>query len=245
MSVQAAKKSDVTLDDTVALVAAIDQTLIQLSQSGAIAPHQPCDGEEAVLTGAAAAMQPQDWIFWGRQVNAAALLRGMSAQDLLSHALYQDGLAALAERKIVTVTSGPATRLPHAAGLAWAARQDNTAVLCELGDGVVSDGDFHVGINFSCVMDAPVVFIVRSEGDIIVSERDEGYGIRSEVIDGNCPNRVASAVTEAADRARKGGGPTLIEARIKRGTRVASKGAISAHEPHLAEALADVEKKGN
>jgi len=244
MSVQPAVETETSLESSVALVAAIDQTLAKLSESGTTAPHQACDGEEAVLVGAASAMAPQDWIFWGRQVNAAALIRGMSAEDLISHALHNDGLAGLAERKIVTVTSGPATRLPHAAGLAWAARRDNTAVLCELGDGAVSDGDFHVGVNFACVMDAPVVFIVRSEGDIAVRERDEGYGIRSEVVDGSCADAVASVVSAAADRARNGGGPTLIEARIARGVRTASKGAISAHQSHVAQALANAEKRG-
>jgi TPP-dependent pyruvate/acetoin dehydrogenase alpha subunit len=224
------------LVDMVALVAAIDQRLTRMSQDGQIPPHQPCKGETATLVGAVAAMEDSDWIFWGRQVCVAALWRGLSMEALFTQILGGGGEAQVAALKVVTVSAGPATRLPHAVGLAWAAREDAVVALCELGDGAVSDGDFHVGLNFAAVLNAPVVFVVRSAAQIPVAERAEGYGIREMLVDGMDVEAVRKSVAKAAHLARNGQGPTLIEARVNREHSL-GKNLISRHEGAVSGAL--------
>lgn len=230
-----------SLHRAVALVAAVDRRLMALVDAGRLPYHQPCDGEEAVLVGGVAALERRDWVFSGRQVNAAALWRGLPLASLLRRALTGEGEAAVAALQVVAMTHGPATRLPHAAGLAWAARKDGVVALCELGDGAVSDGDFHTGVNFAGVLRAPVVYLVRSEAEQPVASRGEGYGVPAVTVDGRDVVAVRDAVRDAASRARAGGGPTLVEARVKRGERVASAAAISAHEDAIETALAQAE----
>jgi pyruvate dehydrogenase E1 component alpha subunit len=231
--------SDLDLKGVVALTAAIDSQMTRLSEAGLIAPHQACTGEEAALVGAVAAMEAQDWIFWGRQVNVAALWRGLSVSNLFSQALFGGLESEIAALNIVNVTHGPASRLPHAVGLAWAAKNDGVVALCELGDGALSDGDFHVGVNFAGVMNAPVVFVVRSGGDVRVSERAEGYGVRSMIVQSEDAETVRRGVAEAADLARQGEGPTLVELQV---SRVAlSHDQQCRYESTVAKALAQAE----
>lgn len=225
------------------LVATIDARLAGLAEAGLIPPHQPCDGEEAVLVGAASALQPKDWVFWGRQVNAAALWRGLPLDRLLAHAMRGEAASEIAALRVVVCTQGPAARLPHATGLAWAGRQDGVVALCELGDAAVSDGDFHVGLNFAGVMNAPVIFIIRrGEGAPLVVERAEGYGIRGVVVDGSDPVLVRDAVASAAERARAGEGPTLIEAGVTRGVGLVADWERAEHAGAVETALAAAER---
>ena len=224
------------------LVAGMDHQLTRMSQSGLLASHQPCVGEEAVLVGASAAMQACDWVFWGRQVNAAALLRGLSIEQLFSTLLRGEGVEEIAKLKVVASTAGAATRLPHAVGLAHAARNDGVVTLCELGDGVVSDGDFHTGLTFAGVLHAPVVFVVRSEGRRPVLDRGIGYGVEAVQIQGDDVQIVHDAVSAAVERARQGDGPTLIEALINREQTTVPIAQRSAHEDRIAEALATAEQ---
>ncbi len=231
-----------SVPDTVALVGALDQQLIELSRRGLIAPHQPCTGEEAVLVGSCAALRDTDWVFWGRQVLVPALMRGLPLARLFAHAHDMSAAAEIAALRVVATSHGAAARLPHAAGLAWAARKDGVVALCELGDGAVSDADFHVGVNFAGVLKAPVVFVVRSEEqECPVFERGEGYGVPGLRVPGDDPRTVRDAVAEAVERARKGGGPTLIEAMVDR-ERALPTSRLSAHEHTVAMALAQAER---
>jgi len=228
-----------------ARIAAIDRVLTRLAEQGLLPPHQSCVGEEAVLVGAAAAMESDDWIFWGRQVNAAALARGLSTSALLAYQLFDQDPAGIAALKVVVSTAGPATRIPHAVGVAHAARNDQRVVLCELGDGVVTDGDFHVGLTFAGVLSAPVVFVIRSDGQRDFAPRGAGYGIHTNRVSGDDPQAVHDAVANAVQRARAGDGPTLLEAIVQRDRSVVQKAQWSAFEEETARALAAAEAKGN
>ena len=227
------------LRSAMGLCAAVDARLTALGESGLGPPHQPCTGEEAVLVGGVAAMEPCDWVFWGRQVLTAALWRDLPLERLLRHALRGEAAQEIAERRIVACTSGPAARLSHAAGLGWAARGDGVVALCELGDGAIADGDFHVGVNFAAVLRAPVVFLVRSGTERPVADRAEGYGIRAVTIDGRCPTTVRAAVAEAASRARAGEGPEIVEAKVVRGRSVVPEHSRIAYEQAVERALAE------
>src|SRR6478609_9179317 len=117
-----------------------------------------------------------------------------------------------------------ATQVPHAVGLAHAARLagDDTVALALLGDGGTSEGDFHEGLNFAAVLHAPVVFLVQNNGYAIsvpltrqsaaptLAHKAVGYGMPGRLVDGNDARAVHAARTEAVERARTGGGPTLV-----------------------------------
>jgi pyruvate dehydrogenase E1 component alpha subunit/2-oxoisovalerate dehydrogenase E1 component alpha subunit len=122
-----------------------------------------------------------------------------------------------------------ATQLPHATGMALAARigrtrGDDCVVLGYLGDGATSEADFHVALNFAGVFRAPVVFVCQNNqwgistpvsvqsASPTLAVKAHAYGMPGVRVDGNDVIAVYATVAEAVDRARRGGGPTLIEA---------------------------------
>jgi pyruvate dehydrogenase E1 component alpha subunit/2-oxoisovalerate dehydrogenase E1 component alpha subunit len=126
---------------------------------------------------------------------------------------------------VVAWSSVIGTQLPHAVGMAWAARhkgKDDIAV-AYLGDGATSSADFHAAMNFAGVWKAPVVFVCQNnqwaisvpvEAQTAVVElvrKADGYGIPAVRVDGNDALAVHCAVSAAAARARRGDGPTFIE----------------------------------
>ncbi len=120
-----------------------------------------------------------------------------------------------------------ASQLPQAVGLAYASRykgEKDTVVLAMFGDGATSEGDFHEALNFAGVLSAPVIFLCQNNQYAIstplkiqtksrtIAQKAIAYGIFGIQVDGNDALAVYQAVREAADRARAGEGPTLIEA---------------------------------
>jgi len=118
------------------------------------------------------------------------------------------------------------TQLPHAMGAAWAAKLQKHDTVCVgyLGDGATSCGDFHAAANFAGVFKLPVVFFCQNNQWAIsvplamqtasagIAVKATAYGFPGVRVDGNDILAVIAATREAADRARRGGGPTLIEA---------------------------------
>jgi TPP-dependent pyruvate/acetoin dehydrogenase alpha subunit len=143
-------------------------------------------------------------------------------------------------------------------GLAWAARlrKDPSCVLALLPETAADAGDFHSAVNFAGATNAPIVFVVRTDGseapapDVEVADKGVAYGVPSFDVSGD-PVLVLEAVREAADRARRGEGPTLIEARIsvdpdpleKIRQRLMADGAFdeSADMHHRRELMAEIE----
>jgi len=132
------------------------------------------------------------------------------------------------DRKVRTVawSSVIGTQLPHAMGAAWAAKLkgDDTVCVGYLGDGASSSGDFHAAANFAGVYRLPVVFFCQNNQWAIsvpleaqtasesIAIKSVAYGFPGVRVDGNDLLAVAAATREAIERARSGGGPTLIEA---------------------------------
>jgi pyruvate dehydrogenase E1 component alpha subunit/2-oxoisovalerate dehydrogenase E1 component alpha subunit len=122
------------------------------------------------------------------------------------------------------------TQLPQAVGAAWAAKLkgDDTVVMAFLGDGATSSSDFHVAMNFAGVFRAPVVFlcqnnhwsismpIERQTASGSIAIKASAYGFPGIKVDGNAVEEVYAASAEAIERARRGQGPTLIEAETYR-----------------------------
>jgi pyruvate dehydrogenase E1 component alpha subunit/2-oxoisovalerate dehydrogenase E1 component alpha subunit len=126
----------------------------------------------------------------------------------------------------LTPSSCVATQLPHATGIAWAAKKRGKpiVVLAYLGEGATSAEDFHAGLNFAAVYRTPVVFLCENNqwaistpasqqtASVTFAVKALAYGMPGVRVDGNDALVVYAATKEAVDRARGGGGPTLIEA---------------------------------
>jgi 2-oxoisovalerate dehydrogenase E1 component alpha subunit len=131
---------------------------------------------------------------------------------------------------IISTGSPVATQLLHAAGIALAMKLRGEDAICvtAVGEGSTSGGDFHEALNFAATHRLPVVFVVENNGYAIsvpvekqmntanVSDRAVAYGIPGVSVDGNDGIACYRAARDAAERARAGGGPTLLEAKLNR-----------------------------
>lgn len=213
----------------------VDERMMTLQRQGRIGFYGACTGQEASSLGAAFALEPTDWIFPSLREQGAMLLRGFPLVPFLAQVFGN----SLDETKGRQMPSHPASRsvnqvswgscigtqLPQAVGAALAAkiRGDKTVMMAFSGDGGTSTGDFHAAMNFAGVYKAPVVFVVQNNHFAIsvgrwgqtASEsyavKGVAYGIPGVKVDGNDPREVYAAAKEAVEKARAGGGPTLIE----------------------------------
>jgi len=213
----------------------LDEKMVTLQRQGRIGFYVGAVGEEAAVLGAAAAMEDRDWIFPSYREHAAALMRGMPLPMFVCDLLGNAGDRMLGHQmpchetwrqgRYTSISSPIATQIPHAVGVAWAARirGDDLVTLTYFGDGATSANDFHVGLNFAGVRRAPVVFLCRNNGWAIsvpremqtasetIAQKAVAYGIHGERVDGNDLLAVHGAVRRARARAAEGKGPTLIE----------------------------------
>ncbi len=214
----------------------LDARLLALQRQGRIGFYGTATGEEAAVIGTAAALRDTDWIFPALRQGGALLFRGFPLARYVAQCIG-NSLDPLKGRQMPCHASSRAhhvaswssvigTQVPHAAGAAMAARMrgDPTVVAGYLGDGATSSADFHVGLNFAAVFHAPVVFVcqnnqwaisvpfARQTAVATVAEKAVAYGIPGVRVDGNDVLATYEAMREAVDRARGGGGPTLLEA---------------------------------
>jgi pyruvate dehydrogenase E1 component alpha subunit len=214
------------LHDTLLLARRFDERLLDLQRQGRIGTFPPIKGQEAAHLGAAARLRPTDWMVPSFRETAAELWRGRTLENIIiaGNGYDEAGLAAPESRtlpKAVPVGS----QIPHAVGLAWAAKYRGTeeVVMAFFGDGATSEGDFHEGLNFAAVFGVPAVFVCQNNQWAIsvplkrqtrartLAQKAVAYGIPGIQVDGNDLLAVYAAAGEAVDRARSGGGPTLIE----------------------------------
>ncbi|OGL09708.1 MAG: hypothetical protein A3J45_00840, partial [Candidatus Rokubacteria bacterium RIFCSPHIGHO2_02_FULL_69_13] len=144
---------------------------------------------------------------------------------LLFFAGYLEGGRPAPDQHDLPITIPVATQVPHAVGLAYAAqyRGDDAVVMVFFGDGATSEGDFHEALNFAGVWHVPVVFVCQNNQWAIsvplkkqthsrtLAQKALAYGFPGIQVDGNDVLAVYAASREAVERARGGGGPTLIE----------------------------------
>ncbi|MEU3656176.1 pyruvate dehydrogenase (acetyl-transferring) E1 component subunit alpha [Streptomyces sp. NPDC032161] len=198
-----------------------------LTKQGRLAVYPSSTGQEACETVAALVLEDQDWLFPSYRDTLAAVARGLDPVEALTllrgdrHSGYDPR-----EHRIAPLCTPLATQLPHAVGLAHAARLrgDDVVALAMVGDGGTSEGDFHEALNFAAVWRAPVVFFVQNNGFAIsvplakqtaapsLAHKAVGYGMPGRLVDGNDAVAVHQVLGEAVARARSGGGPTLVEA---------------------------------
>lgn len=214
----------------------LDGRMLSLQRQGRIGFYGPSVGQEAAIVGAAFAMESRDWIIPQYREPGAALLRGMPLAQLVAQLFgnEQDPIKgrqmpchyAYRQGNFMSIASTVGTQIPHAVGIAWAAkiRKDPIACLVFFGDGGTSTADFHVGMNFAGVFKAPVVFLCnnnqwaislpvrRQTATQTLAEKAVAYGFDGVRVDGMDALAVVSAVRDAQRKARAGGGPTLVEA---------------------------------
>jgi pyruvate dehydrogenase E1 component alpha subunit len=193
----------------------------------------PIDGAEALVVGAAAALDPAvDWVLPQYRELPGLLRYGEEVLDTTVRYLRGDpaGGHFPAPIRIWPPQIALAAQIPQAVGLAWGMklRRERGVVLAFFGDGATSEGDFYEGGNFAGVLRAPVILLCNNNAWAIstpvrlqtaaesFAAKAAAFGIASEVIDGNDVLTVRDAVGRARERALAGGGPTLIEARAYR-----------------------------
>ena len=214
----------------------LDQRMLTLQRQGRVAFYGTATGEEAAIIGSAFALRPDDWIFPALRQGGAALMRGYPLVDYISQCMGNslDGTKGrqmpshycYRPANFVSWSSCIATQIPHAVGAAWAMKiqKHNCIAVGYMGDGATSEGDFHVAMNFAGVFRVPVVlFCQNNQWSISVNIKQQtasesiaikskAYGFEGRRVDGNDALAVYDAMKEAVEKARSGGGPTLIEA---------------------------------
>lgn len=199
--------------------------MIALQRQGRMGTFGSLNGMEACHAAMGFALEQQDWLVPTYRDIITMLIKGVPMLAIMR--VYQGQVGNLYPREANTLPLQIvlATQLPHAAGLAMAAklRGDKAAVLGICGDGASSEGDFHEALNFAGVYRAPVVFcVVNNQWAISVprhkqtaaesiAQRAAGYGFPGVQVDGNDVLACYQVVRTALERARAGEGPTLIE----------------------------------
>ena len=193
-------------------------------------------GQEAVAAGFATAMKKGDLSFCTYRGHAHTLARGVPVEKVLGELMQRDNGLMRGKGGSMHLTSEEhgvmgsyaiiGAHLPIACGAAWRAQykgQDDVSV-CFFGDGTTNIGAFHEALNFAAVWKLPVIFVCENNfymeytpiGDVTAvpspaGDRASAYGLEKIVIDGNDADVVYRAALKAYDKARAGGGPSLIE----------------------------------
>ncbi|KAL1533548.1 3-methyl-2-oxobutanoate dehydrogenase (2-methylpropanoyl-transferring) [Salvia divinorum] len=218
----------------------MDTIFYEAQRQGRLSFYLTSTGEEAINIATAAALSPDDIILPQYREPGILLWRGFSMEEFASQCFgTKDGRGKGRQMPVhygsnshnfFTVSSPIATQLPQAAGVAYSLKMDGkeACAVAFTGDGGTSEGDFHAGMNFAAVMEAPVLFICRNNGWAIstpisqqfrssinsdgVVVKGQAYGIRSIRVDGNDALAVYSAIRAAREMVVREQKPVLVEA---------------------------------
>ncbi|WP_019378290.1 thiamine pyrophosphate-dependent dehydrogenase E1 component subunit alpha [Virgibacillus halodenitrificans] len=223
---------------TMLLARKLDERMWLLNRAGKIPFVISCQGQEAAQVGASFALdRDKDYVAPYYRDMGVVLAFGMTATELMlsgfakaedpnSGGRQMPGHFGQKKNRILTGSSPVTTQVPHAVGVALAAKMEKKDFVSfvTLGEGSSNQGDFHEGLNFAGVHKLPVITMVENNKYAIsvpiekqiasknVSDRAQGYGMPGITVDGNDPLAVYEAVKDARERAINGEGPTLIEA---------------------------------
>ena len=204
-----------------------DRRALGAQRQGRLGTYAMLEGQEAAQVGSAAAFADGDFIYPAYREHAVQLTRGMPLEVILS---YWRGLPNAGwdvhRYRMMTNTVPIASHLPHAVGHAYATRQrgEDVVVGAFFGDGATSENDFHSAVNLAGVWRTPTVFVCENNLYAIsvpydkqtasptIAQKALAYGIEGVRVDGMDVLAVYAATREAVDRARRGDGPTLVEA---------------------------------
>ena len=213
----------------------LDRRMLALQRQGRIGFYGPATGQEAVSVAAGLVTRPEDWISPGLREQLLALVRGHSLVAYAHH-LFADDLDPARGRQMpchptcrevryLSMSSVIGTQISHAVGIAYAMklRKASGVSVAFFGDGATSANDFHAGLNLAGVWQVPAVFcctnnqwaislpVERQSAVAHLADKGASYGVPGRRVDGTDVVEVMGALTEALERARSGGGPSLIE----------------------------------
>ncbi len=213
----------------------IEEKALLLLRQGRLSKWFSGVGQEAIAVGVTAALEPSDWILPMHRNLGVFTTRGLDLGRLFRQLFGKDGgftkgrdrtfHFGLLDKRVVGMISHLGAMLPVADGLALAAQLAGTSAVAATftGDGATSEGDFHEAVNLAAVWKLPVLFVIENNQYGLstpvaeqyackdLADRGIGYGIPGVVVDGNDLLAVIAAVSDAAARARRGDGPTLLE----------------------------------
>ncbi|NOX37102.1 MAG: dehydrogenase [Calditrichaeota bacterium] len=214
----------------------IEERMLKLLRQGKIGKWFSGIGQEAIAVGATFALQSTDVILPMHRNLGVFTTRGVDLKRLFRQLLGREGGFTRGRDRtfhfgvpghhIIGMISHLAAMLPVADGfaLAFQLRGENRVALAFTGEGATSEGDFHEALNLAAVWKLPVIFLIENNGYGLstptheqfacerLADRGVGYGMPGVQIDGNDVLTVYRTIREAAERARRGEGPTLIEA---------------------------------
>jgi pyruvate dehydrogenase E1 component alpha subunit len=208
------------------LARTFDQRALSLQREGRIGTYPSILGQEASQIGSALAAEKQDWLFTTFRESGVYVALGYPLHLLFQYwAGDERGMNIPEGMNIFPLSIPVGTQITHAVGAAMAAkyRKDRAGVLVYFGDGGSSRGDFHEGLNMAGVFKLPVVFLCQNNQWAISLRREQqtaaktiaqkaiAYGFEGLQVDGNDVLAVYKATKDALNKAKDGGGPTLIE----------------------------------
>jgi len=213
----------------------IEEKMLLLLRQGRLSKWFSGVGQEAIAVGVTAALHKDDYVLPMHRNLGVFTARETDLPRLLRQLLGKDGGFTKGrdrtfhfgdlEKRIVGMISHLGAMLPVANGLALAAqlRGEKRVAAAFTGDGATSEGDFHEALNLAAVWKLPVLFVIENNQYGLstpsheqyackeLADRALGYGMPGMIVDGNDVLAVHRAVRRAADRARRGDGPTLLE----------------------------------
>jgi pyruvate dehydrogenase E1 component alpha subunit len=214
------------LHRTMLLARRFDERMLQLQRQGRIGTFAPVKGQEAAQLGIVAALRETDWMVPSFREQAASIWRGQSLESfLLVYGGFYQGNELPEDTRNLPVAVPVGTQPLHAVGLSYGIkyRGKDDVVVTFFGDGATSEGDFHEALNFAGVFQTPTIFVCQNNQWAIsvprahqtrsktLAQKALAYGIPGLMVDGNDVLAVYAAAEEAAQRARSGDGPTMIE----------------------------------
>jgi 2-oxoisovalerate dehydrogenase E1 component len=213
----------------------IEEKMLLLVRKGKLSKWFSGIGQEAIAVGVTAALDKDDWILPSHRNLGVFTGRGFDMLSLFHQLLGRQGgytkgrdrsfHFGCLEKRVVGMISHVGAMLPVADGLALAAqlKGEKRVAAVFTGDGATSEGDFHEAVNLAAVWKLPVLFVIENNEYGLsthiseqyacrdLADRGDGYGILGIKVDGNDILAVCRPVSRAADRARRGDGPTLLE----------------------------------
>ena len=205
----------------------IDRKALMYQRQGRMLTYAPNEGQEACQIGSAYALEKRDWMAPAFRELGAWLTRGVDLNTLYLYWYGNEmGSKVSEDIRILPVAIPISSQLLHAVGLAYGAkiRGLDEVSIAYFGDGGTSEGDFHEAMNLAGVYKTPTIFLCQNnQWSISVpkhfqtasetyAQKAYAYGFKGIKVDGNDIFAMYAATKEAVDRAREGGGPTLIEA---------------------------------
>ena len=203
-----------------------DGKLLALQRQGRLGTFAQILGQEASNVGIGYAMGKDDWLFPSFREHGTSIVLGLPMENIiLYYSGDERGMQIPEKVKHFPITVPVSTQNLHAVGFAWSQKlqKKKSVAVTVFGDGATSKGDFHESMNFAGVFKVPVVFVCqnnqwaisvpreRQSSSETLAQKAVAYSFEGVQVDGNDVFAVYQSVKEAVEKARKGGGPTLVE----------------------------------